>query len=206
MEMKTIARMVCAGAALALFLGVLVKVTQARDPETPPTPEAFLKALAEAGKPGPEHQKLEPFVGRWSFTMKFWTDPSQPPAELKGTIERKWIMDGRFIQETARGACAKTGKTFEGLGLLGYDAAQKKFTMVKACGLCGTISTGLATSDTLGTRFECVKEECCPLTGQKVKGRDEVVIESNDRIVLNVYKTLNDREVKVGEMVSIRQK
>ena len=115
-------------------------------------------------------------------------------------------MDGRFIQETARGACAKTGKAFEGLGLLGYDAAQKKFTIVKACSLCGTISSGLATSDTLGTRFECVKEECCPLTGQKIKGRDELVIENNDRIVLNVYKTLNDREVKVGELVSIRQK
>ena len=204
--MKAIARMVCAGAALGLCLCVLSQVARAGDPEKPPTPEALLKALAEAGKPGPEHQKLEPLVGNWSFTMKFWTDPSQPPAELKGTIERKWIMDGRFIQETARGACAKTGKAFEGLGLLGYDAAQKKFTIVKACSLCGTISSGLATSDTLGTRSECVKEECCPLTGQKIKGRDELVIENNDRIVLNVYKTLNDREVKVGELVSIRQK
>src|SRR5262249_48162610 len=105
-----------------------------------------------------------------------------------------------------RGACARTGKTFEGMGLVGYDAAQKKFTLVKACSLCGTISSGLVTCDSTGTRFECVKEECCPLTGQKVKGRDEVVIESPDRIVLNVYKPFNDREVKVGEMVSVRQK
>ena len=44
------------------------------------------------------------------------------------------------------------------------------------------------------------------MTSQKIKGRDEVVIESNDRIVLNFYKTFNGREVKVGEMVSIRQK
>src|SRR5262245_22995357 len=72
--------------------------------------------------------------------------------------------------------------------------------------LCGTISSGLVTCDSSGTRFECVKEECCPLTGQKIKGRDELVIENNDRIVLNFYKTLNDREVKVGELVSIRQK
>ena len=203
--MRTIPRLLCAAAALAL-LGVVRQAALADEPKAPPSPEALLKALAEAGKPGPEHKKLEPFVGSWTFTMKFWTDPGQPPAVLKGTIERKWIMDGRFVQETVRGECAKSGKTFEGLGLLGYDAGQKKFSCVKACGLCGTVSSGLVTSNSSGTRFECVKDECCPLTGQKIKGRDEVVIENNDRIVMNLFKTINDREVKVGEMVSIRQK
>jgi Protein of unknown function (DUF1579) len=206
MDMKTISRSACAAAALALLLGALFQPTQADEPKTPPSPDELLKALAEKGKPGAEHKKLEPFVGQWTFTMKLWTDPSQPPAELKGRIERKWIMDGRFIQETARGECVKTGKTFEGMGLVGYDAGQKKFTVVKACSLCGTISSGLVTCDSSGKRFECAKEECCPLTGQKIRGRDEVVIESNDRIVLNVYKTFNDREVKVAEMVSVRQK
>jgi hypothetical protein len=204
--MRTIARSVAAAAALALLLGALCQVTQADEPKTPPSPEALLKALAEAGKPGAEHKKLQPFVGQWAFTMKLWADPGQPPAELKGTIERKWIMDGRFIQETVRGECVKTGKTCEGLGLLGYDPGQKKFACVKACGLTGTISSGLVSCDSSGRRFECVKEECCPLTGEKVKGRDEVVIESNDRMVLNVYKTFKGREVKVAEMISVRQK
>jgi hypothetical protein len=206
MDMKAMLKSFGAAAALALLVGVLLAATQAAEPRTPPTPEALLEALAEAGKPGPEHKKLEPFVGHWAFTLKLWTDPSQPPAELKGTIERKWIMDGRFVQETARGTCAKTGKSFEGMGLLGYDAAQKKFTGVKACNLTGTLSSGLITCDSSGTRFECVKEECCPLTAQRIKARDEVVIESSDRIVVNLYKTINDREVKVGEIVSIRQK
>jgi hypothetical protein len=193
-------------AALALGLSVLAGLTLADDAKAPPSSNAVLKALAEAGKPGPEHQKLQPFVGQWTFTLKVWSDPSQPPAELKGAIERKWIMDGRFVQESVRGECATSGKTFEGLGLLGYDAAQKKFTCVKACGLCGTISSSLVTCDSSGTRFEGVKEECCPLTAQKVKGRDEVVIENNDRIVMNAYRTLDGKEVKVAEIVSIRQK
>ena len=204
--MKAIAKWVGAAAALALLLGVLCQAARAEEPKAPPGPEALLKALAEAGKPGPEHKKLEPFVGQWTFTARLWTDPNDAPAEMKGTIERKWIMDGRFVQESARGVCAKSGKTFEGLGLLGYDAGQKKFTCVKACGLSGTISSGPVTCDSSGTRFECVKEECCPLTGQKIKARDEVVIENNDRIVISFYMTINDREVKVGELVSIRQK
>src|SRR5262249_33354731 len=159
------------------------------DAKSPPSPDALLKALAEAGKPGPEHRKLEPFVGDWTFTLKVWTDPGQPPAELKGTIERKWIMGGRFVQETLKGEC--DGKTVEGMGLLGYHKSHKKFTTVRVCGLCGTISNGLSTCDTSGTKFECVKEDCCPVTGQKIKGRDEVVIESNDRIVLTGYRTVD---------------
>jgi len=202
----TILKPVSITTALALMLALVIAQTQAGEKKLPPSPQDLLKALAEAGKPGPEHKKLQPFVGNWTFTMKVWTDPSQTPAELKGTIERKWIMDGRFVQESVRGECAKTGKTFEGMGLVGYDGAQKKFTCVKACGLCGTISSGLVSCDSTGSRFECVKEECCPLTGQKVKGRDEVLIESNDRIVINLYKTINDREVKVIEIVSLRQK
>ena len=204
--MKAIPKWVGAAAALALLLGVWSTVTPGGEPKTPPSPDALLKALAEAGKPGAEHKKLEPFVGQWTFTLKLWTDPNQPPAELKGTIERKWIMDGRFVQETARGTCAKTGKTFEGMGLVGYDAGQKKFTVAKLCSLSGTISSGLVTCDSSGTRFECVKEECCPLTAQKIKGRDEIVIDGNDRIVVNVFKTFGEREVKIGELVSVRQK
>ena len=121
--------------AVALVLFVPVSRTWAEDNKTPPTPQAMLQMLAEAGKPGAEHQKLQPLVGEWTFTMKVWTDPSQAPAELKGTIERKWIMGGRFVQETVCGECATTGKTFEGMGLLGYDRGQKKYTAVKVCGI-----------------------------------------------------------------------
>src|SRR5262245_21328223 len=128
--MKAVSRLVCTAAALAL-VGVLCQRARTEDLKSPPSPEALLKALAEAGQPGAEHKKLEPLVGYWNFTMKFWTDPSQPPAVLQGTVDRKWIMDGRFVQETVHGQCAATGKTCEGLGLVGYNAAEKQFTCVR---------------------------------------------------------------------------
>jgi hypothetical protein len=190
--------------ATGIGFAVLAGGSRAQDSTLPESPAALLKALAEAGQPGPEHKKLEPFVGDWTLTVRLWTDPSQPPAEAKGTVERKWVMGGRFVQESVKVQC--DGKSFEGLGLVGYDRAQKKFTVVKACGLCGTISTGLAACSDSGTRFECTKEECCPLTGQKIKGRDQVLIESNDRIVMNVYKTINGQEAKVMEIVTVRNK
>ena len=48
-------------------------------------PQALLEMLADAGRPGPEHKKLDPLVGGrdgadgFILTAKFWTDPSQPP-------------------------------------------------------------------------------------------------------------------------------
>jgi hypothetical protein len=198
--MRTMQNALCLVVAMAV-LGGLASAEEAKAP----TPEALLKALAEAGKPGPEHKKLEPFVGDWAFTMKVWT-PGHEPAELKGTVERKWILGGRFVQETLRGECCKSGKTFEGLGLIGYDRAQKKFTAVKACELCGTLSSGLIDYNEAGNRFECSKEECCPLSGNKVKGRDECVIESKDRIVSTAYKTIEGKETKVMELVFTRKK
>src|SRR5438552_16689150 len=162
------------------FVVATTGVAWAEDAKSPPSPDAVLKALAEAGKPGPEHKKLQSFVGDWDLTLKLWTNPSQPPAEVKATAERKWIMGGRFIQETVKGEYE--GKAFEGLGLVGYDRGRKQYTVVKVCGLCGTISHSLASCSNSGTKFECAREDCCPLSGQKVKGRDEVIIESNDRI------------------------
>jgi len=175
----------------------------AQEAKTPPSPADVLKLLADSGKPGPEHQKLQPLVGNWKFTVKLWTDPSQSPAELKGTAERKWIMDGRFVQETVKGEF--NGKSFEGLGLIGYHAGEKKFSTVRACGLCGTISHGYSTFDSTGNKLVYTTEECCPLSGEKIKDRDEVIIESTDRIVTNIYKTIDGKEAKVMEIVYSRK-
>jgi hypothetical protein len=201
--MKAVRKAMGMTAALALGLVVLANMSLGQDAKAPPSPEELLKALAKAGTPGPEHKKLEPLVGDWTLTIKLWTDPNQFPAQATGTAQRKWIMGGRFVQENVQINCQ--GKKFEGMGLVGYDAVQKKFTAVKVCGLCGTISHGLATCNSSGTKFECVKEECCPLTGQKIKGRDVITIENNDRIVVNVFKTFDGKEQKVMEIVSTRK-
>jgi hypothetical protein len=193
--------MVTATCALLISAAFLAR---AESPTVVPAPEALLKTLAENGKPGAEHRKLDPLVGDWTFTMQVWTDPSRPPAEIKGSLERRWIMGGRFVQEAARSEF--DGKTYEGTGLLGYDRARKQFTAVRACSLCGTINSGHLDVDPLGTRFTCTRQECCPVTGQKFDARDELVVESRDRVVLRMYKTFDGREVKVAELVSVRRK
>jgi hypothetical protein len=202
--MKSMLHAICLATALGLGLTGLDQSASAADAKHPQTPADVLKAIAEAGKPSAEHQKLEPLVGDWNLTLKMWTDPSQPPAKLHGTVQRKWIMGGRFVQETVKGEFE--GKPFEGMGLWGYDGAQKKFTTVRACSICGTVSSGLSDFDAAGAKFECATEGVCPLSGETVKGRDEVVLEGDDKIVMNIFKTIDGKEVKAMEIVSTRKK
>jgi len=163
-----------------------------------------IRALAEAGQPGPEHKKLQPLVGNWKFTLRMWTDPAQSPAEMKGAVERKWVMGNRFVQESMK--CEFDGKPFEGVGFWGYDAGRKKFTSVRACELCGTTQSVLGDWDAGGSKFVCSTEACCPLSGEVVKGRDEIVIESSDKIVMNVYKSIDGQDLKMMEIVCTRSK
>lgn len=198
------------GLSLVLSLAVfgnlvsgLCAVEPKASPAAAPSPAAVMQKMVEAGRPGPEHAKLQPLIGNWTFTLSMWTDPSQPPATVTGTVERKWVMGGRFVQENVRGQSG--GESFEGLGMWGYDSQQKKFSITRTCGFCGKTSQDLAALDASGKKFTYATEEACPLSGELVKGRDEVVFESPDRIVCNVYKTLNGQEAKVMEIVTVRK-
>lgn len=193
-------------AAVALVLGLLAGLAFAQDTKLPANPEELIKAMEQAGKPGPGHAKLEPLAGSWTYTCKFWMDPSKPPLESKGTIERKWILGGRFLEEKVVGTGFDGKPGFEGLGLIGYDNGQKKYTSSWACSMGTGTCTGLGASDTSGTKLTFQTESFCPLQKKIIKGRDEMRIESSDKTVAESFVIEDGKEVKMMELVSIRKK
>jgi len=164
--------------------------------------EPTLEDYAKAGQPGPEHKKLQPLVGSWTFTMKMWMDPSKKePIEGSGVCERSWILGDRFIHETV--TSDSFGQKFTGIGVTGYDNAQGKYTS----GWIDSMSTGLATS--LGSadkEFTFTGEHTDAVTKKKVKGRDVIKIDSNDKHVIEMFKEIEGKEVKVMEMTFTRKK
>ncbi|MGH8590598.1 MAG: DUF1579 family protein, partial [Gammaproteobacteria bacterium] len=48
-----------------------------------------MEAWEKAAQPGPQHQWLARKAGRWEFAGKFWMDPTKPPTESVGTVERE---------------------------------------------------------------------------------------------------------------------
>jgi hypothetical protein len=176
----------------------------------PTSPEALLAVLAEAGRPRPEHKRLDPLVGARSgsddfiLTAKFWTDPGQPPAVFHGTAHKGWIMGGRFIQANLNFEAG--GETFEHLNVFGYDAVQKKFYVVGFSGLDGSVTHNVISINSAGNSFEWPTEELSPVTGETIKGRTEIVVETPDRIVMHAYITVDGKEVKVKEISNVRTK
>src|SRR5438067_679566 len=105
--------------ALVVALGLTATALLAADPPAKPDPKVMMEAMMRHGTPGPEHKRLEPLVGSWTFTGKMWMDPSAPPTEFTGTTERKWILDGRFVLDETTSTF--NGMPFRGIGCSGYD-------------------------------------------------------------------------------------
>jgi len=94
------------------FLVLIIAICALAQPETP--------------KPGPEHKKLDYFVGSWTSLGNAKPGPMGPGGAVTIQEENKW-MDGGFfvvIHETITGA---TGNG-SGLAFLGYDPNDKVYT------------------------------------------------------------------------------
>lgn len=175
-------------------------------PKKPDSVQEAMKKMEKHATPGAEHKKLEPLVGMWNYTCKVWMDPSKPPMEMKGTIERKWILGNRFIEEKVSGTGMDGKPGFEGIGVVGYDNGEKKFTMSWICNMCTSIATSAGTCDVSGKTFTFENEAYCPVREKKIKGREVLRMESNDRHVMERFEIENGKERKVMEIIAIRTK
>jgi Protein of unknown function (DUF1579) len=204
MSMKVKTSALC----VLFLLGVFAQssLSSAADATLPQSPDELIKAMSKVGKPGPEHAKLKPLAGSWDYTAKFWLDPNQPPLTSKGTLERKLILGGRFLEERAEGIGFDGEPGFEHLGLIGYDSAQKKYTSNWACSMGTGTCTGVGSADSSGKKFTFQTEAFCPLMEKVMKGREVIRVESDDTVVIESYINHDGREVKMMELVETRKK
>ncbi|HSP95050.1 MAG TPA: DUF1579 family protein, partial [Thermoanaerobaculia bacterium] len=102
-------------------------LAQGRERARPATLDAEAAAAMrqKITTPSSAHRRLDVFVGVWAARTSLWMDPSQPPAISEGTLEQKWIFEGRFLQQTYQGEFM--GRPFSGLGYIGYDNYLKKY-------------------------------------------------------------------------------
>jgi hypothetical protein len=84
------------------------------------------QSLFNAPRPGPQHQRLDYFVGKWYSEGEMKPGPFGPGGKYTETEDSQWMPGGFFVaihldQKTPMG----DGKT---LMILGYDAARKVYT------------------------------------------------------------------------------
>ncbi len=113
-------------------------------PQDPPTPgdmAAMMEKAKRFTQPGPHHEVLKRFLGKWTIETRFFMGgQATPPAA--GTAEFTWLMEGRWVQSRSTGAMPMMGP-LETFTLLGYDNFKQSF-----------VGTHVSTMDTSMTHWE----------------------------------------------------
>lgn len=102
--------------------------------------DAIMKAWMQAATLGENHKALARFVGDWEIGTKSWMDgPQSAPTVSKGTVETRWLMDGRWLIDKV--TAEMMGQPFNGASLTGYDNVKKKYVGIWLDSMSTTMMT-----------------------------------------------------------------
>jgi hypothetical protein len=158
----------------------------------------------EMTSPGEQHELLEPLVGDWDCTSRWWDTPDQAEAvESTGSATFSWVMEGHYLQQEYTGTFM--GVPFEGLGFVAYDKVAGHYQSV----WMDSFSTGMMVDtgqvDETGKVLTFEGSYHDPMSGSVVEMRTVHTIESPDRHVVVMYRTAPGEEFKMGELVYQRR-
>ncbi|CAG1005488.1 hypothetical protein PHYC_03235 [Phycisphaerales bacterium] len=126
----------------------------------------------EAPKPGTEHKLLDGFLGTWEGGGKMWMAPDQSPMEFNGSATRTWVLDGMWVKEDVQGPPSEHMPVpFKGLGMIGYNTAEKKYEMLWFENMATWHSSATGTYDAAKKVFTFQGDCIDPMTQRRMKSR-----------------------------------
>ncbi len=168
------------------------------------TQEEMMAKFEKAATPAQNHKLLDQLVGNYKTTTKWWMGPDAKPEVNKGMASKKWIMGGRFIQDEYKGKAM--GKSFKGMGLMGYDNAANSYVTVWLDSASTGVMTSKGTVDESGKVFTFNGEYTCPITGEKRQTREVLRVVDNKTRVFEMFdKDPEGKEFKALEVTYTRQ-
>lgn len=84
-------------------------------------------STAQPPGPGPEHRRLDAFVGIWKTEGEIRASASGPAARFRATDTYEWLPGGFFLVHRFE-AQMPDGET-QGIEIIGYDAERKTYPM-----------------------------------------------------------------------------
>ena len=143
--------------------------------------EAMMARWTEFMTPGPAHKVLDTKVGHWNVVIKSF----DPPTESKGTSDFRWIMEGRYLEQTAHASFE--GAPFEGLGISGFDNLKHAYVSTWV----DNMGTGLVNAE--GTyspqkrTFQYSGQTPDLMTGKYVKSRSVETFVDDDHMTVEFF-------------------
>ena len=153
-----------------------------------------IKWMMEMAAPGTFHDYLEPLAGSWNCSVKYWPAPGTTPHESAATMEKKWILGGRFLKEEYKGTIFNN-MPYAVFSIMGYDKVQGKYFNMHM--------------DTIGTGFEMSFGTCSAsgkmftLTGE---GKSTIeIVTKNKNIARGFTMDANGKEWMILEIIATRK-
>lgn len=179
---------------------------QPQQPRPAPTEDPARKDVGQTEKdkdkerlaqPGPEHRNLRAFVGTWQISGQCTKEGTQPET-VSGTCNSELVLGDRFVQTKVN--VTEGGKTIEGIGMCGYNNAQKQYVTTWQDTECTGIKMETGSYEP-GTKTFTYTGEFKDETGKSVRCRRLVKIVSDNEHLMTYYMTGPDKpEQKVAEM------
>jgi len=128
---------------------------------------SLLLAQAPPGppKPGPEHKKLEYFVGKWTVENELKANEFVPAGKTVGTATATLGPGGFYVENRVEGDLWTT------LAIMAYDSYAKVYVSYYANSV-GLVGTGTGTVN--GNTWTFMVEDKIP--GKVVKGRTTITV------------------------------
>lgn len=164
--------------------------------------EAMMAKMKEYSTPNENHKALDPLVGSWDYSLKWWKAPGDPSEESTGTNEVKWIMDGRFIEQTTMGSMMN--QPFEGRGITGFDNLKKEYTSIWLDNMATGVMVSSATYDPAMKTFTEKGSFSCPIIQGQMPFRTITKIIDDNTHTYEMY--MNDKDGKEFKSMEITYK
>ena len=192
-------------ALVTLLLFCTTLLAQEKPASKPPDMDpAMMKAMMDAGTPGPAHKALDTMTGTWDVTVKSWMAPGTDPMVSTGTAESKWVMDGRYVEQRFLGDFM--GMKFNGLGYTGYDNVKKQYFST----WMDSMSTGMMVSWSTGVSGNTMTFKgtyADPMTGKDVMCDQKLIVVDNDHTTYEMWSPGPDGKLfKMMEIAYSRKK
>ena len=197
---------------ISIFMGAGTALVLAQDNTEPAKTDAMNKMQQEMmakwqeySTPGEGHKALEPLVGKWDYTVTWWETPDSQPQKSNGTSEVKWIMGGRFLEQTAKGTAM--GQEFQGMGIMGYDNMTKEYSGIWIDNMGTGMMTSAGSYDPSTKSFTEKGSFSCPQEGGEKSFRGVTTLTSPDKYTYEMYAADKDgKESRMMEIVYTRKK
>ncbi len=200
------------GAAFAALVSAVVTPDQPRGDVASQVPQdkdaaAGLQRFVDSCRPGKNHEWLKQLVGKWDMTQRAWMmGPDAKPEESKGTVEYRWLVEGKWLLREAKSSVF--GRPCTQTTILGYDNFRKKYVSTKVDSMMTMMVREdgvLDPSQKVLTLYGEVDEPMTGTIGKAVKfvtritGADSIVEEVHDL-------TIPEPNTKVIEYALVRAK